>query len=325
MGRPGLDDPYWAPRESSAALDKVEVPILLVGGWQDLFLPPDARPVRAPARARARRRAHRSGPGPISDGRSAPPGSCRRETLAWLDEHLAGATGRTRPAPVHLRVTGSGGGWCRYGQWPPPTVPHERHLQPGGLLGVTPPAPEDDPVALFRYEPADPTPTVGGRLLAPPGGVQNQRKLESRADVVTFTSEPLTHDVEVQGVPVLEVRHSTDNPHADVFVRLSDVGRTSRNVTDAHLRLDPHRDRDEPLRIPLDPCAHRFAAGHRLRVLIAGGSHPRFARNPGTAQAPLDATSLEGSTHTVHGGTLTLPVVSDPGGSDLRDQTDGSR
>ena len=95
--------------------------------------------------------------------------------------------------------------------------------------------------------------------------------------------------------------HRTDNPHADLFVRISEVdpaGR-SRNVTEGYRRLDPDRDQNAPVRLPLLPIAHRFPAGSRIRVLIAGGSYPQYLRNLGTDENPGTGTKLVPSRHTI--------------------------
>ena len=42
----------------------------------------------------------------------------------------------------------------------------------------------------------------------------------------------------------------------------------------------------------MSATAHRFGAGHRLRVQISGGAHPRFARNTGTGDPQATATRL---------------------------------
>jgi len=34
----------------------------------------------------------------------------------------------------------------------------------------------------------------------------------------------------------------------------------------------------------LPDAAHRFLAGHRIRLQVSGGAHPRFARNLGTGE-----------------------------------------
>ncbi len=138
----------------------------------------------------------------------------------------------------------------------------------------------------------------------------DDRALAARADVLTFTGEPLTHDLDVVGTPGIELAHTTDNPHADLFVRISDVDAKGRshNVTETYRRLEPG-----PVRLTLRPAAHRFLAGHRVRVLIAGGSHPQFARNLGTGDNPGTGSDLKPCRHTIThdgtGNTLRLPVT----------------
>ena len=39
----------------------------------------------------------------------------------------------------------------------------------------------------------------------------------------------------------------------------------------------------------LPGAAHRFGRGHRIRLQVAGGAHPRFARNPGNGQVDAPA------------------------------------
>ncbi|MEV6826992.1 CocE/NonD family hydrolase C-terminal non-catalytic domain-containing protein [Amycolatopsis sp. NPDC051102] len=100
-------------------------------------------------------------------------------------------------------------------------------------------------------------------------------------------------ELEVLGSPVAELGHSSDNPFADLFVRLSEVdarGR-SRNVGDGFVRLGPSTAQGV-VRVELDPVAHRFARGSRLRLLVAGGSHPRWERNLGTGDDPATATTM---------------------------------
>jgi predicted acyl esterase len=69
--------------------------------------------------------------------------------------------------------------------------------------------------------------------------------------------------------------------------------------------------------LELDPVAYRFRAGSRIRVMIAGGSHPRFARNLGTGEAVISGRSMKSATHTVHHGeggvsSLRLPAGAQP-------------
>jgi putative CocE/NonD family hydrolase len=164
----------------------------------------------------------------------------------------------------------------------------------------------------FRYDPADPTPTTGGPLLSPSGGYRDDSRLAARDDVLAFTSAALTHDLYVYGNPVVELTHTSDNPHVDLFVRVSEVSQVgakgrSRNVSDGYRRLGA---KTETVRVELDGVAHRFRAGSHIRVLIAGSWFPRYARNLGTDEPVLTGRQSKPATHAVHYGRsrLLLPV-----------------
>ncbi len=163
----------------------------------------------------------------------------------------------------------------------------------------------------FTYDPSDPTPTVGGASLLN-GGYKDDSELAVRSDVVVFTGEPLTRPLEVLGTPAVSLAHSTDNPHADVFVRISEVepDGTSRNVTDGFVRLDPAAA-DGLIRIEFDPIAHRFSAHNRVRLIVAGGAFPRWERNLGTDDDPATSSRMAPSTRTIDltASTLVLPVA----------------
>ena len=100
---------------------------------------------------------------------------------------------------------------------------------------------------------------------------------------------------------------SSDRPCFDVFVRLCDVSPdgTSRNVCDRLVRLPaespdgmPGTVRSAVLR--LWPAAHRFRRGHRIRVQVSSGAHPRYARNPGTGESLGTARNLLPATQHVY-------------------------
>lgn len=58
----------------------------------------------------------------------------------------------------------------------------------------------------------------------------------------------------------------------------------------------------------MSSTAHRFAAGHRIRLQVSGGAHPRYARSPGTGETPVEATRLLPVHLTLHtGSALRLP------------------
>lgn len=216
-----------------------------------------------------------------------------RQALAWMTERLAGDGGaEDKPgAPVRVHVGGSAQ-WRDLEAWPPHDGSQAWYLNGGGALS------RDDHdrtgSSSFRYNPADPTPSVGGQLLSPEAGPRDNRAVEARPDVLVFTSEPLPETLDVLGPvrAVLHLRASTG--HAHVFVRLCDVdpqGR-SRNVTDGILRLTPGALAEEAVTVPMSSAAHQFAPGHRLRLQVSGGAHPRFARNTGTGEPLATATRL---------------------------------
>lgn len=300
------DDPFWAPTQLQTALERTEIPVLLLTGWQDLFLEQTLAQY-AHLRGRGVPVAVTIGSWSHSDmlTRGAP--TVLRESLAWLGTHLAGNRGADR-SPVRIHV--NNGGWLDLEEWPPPMPEQTRYLQPGGRLGDAVP-PDTAPASTFTYDPADPTPTVGGRLLSAEGGYRSDNKLADRSDVLTFTGDTLSQDIYLVGNPILELSHSCDNPHNDLFVRVSEVdakGR-SRNVSDGYRRGTAESG---TITIELDAVAHKFRAGSRIRVLVAGGSHPRFARNLGTGEPLITGSRLRPATHTVHLGSgasrLRLPA-----------------
>ena len=152
--------------------------------------------------------------------------------------------------------------------------------------------------------------------------------------MLSFTSATLTRDLYGYGNPVIELAHTSDNPNVDLFVRVSEVdvakGR-SRNVSEGYRRLGaPQRtvDGDETVSVELDAIAHRFSAGTRIRVVVAGSWFPRYARNLGTGEPVLTARQTKPATHAIHFGRsrLLLPVgapdpssdrVANPGGDSV--------
>ncbi|MGC5318844.1 CocE/NonD family hydrolase [Micromonospora arida] len=313
---------YWRTRVFADQVAKVQAPVVMVTGWHDIFLPAQ---LDDHAVLRAAGTPLRLVIGPWTHGSPGLFVAALREGLAWLDEHLPAAprspvpAGPARP-PVRIHVSGAGGSWRDLPDWPPPAVETAWYLQPGGELAARPPA-ASTPDAL-RYDPADPTPSLGGPLLvAQRAGPVDNRRVEARPDVLTYTSAPLTAPVEVIGPVRAEIHVHSDLPYLDVFVRLCDVDRRGRswNVCDGLVRVTPERfpaDASGALRIPVPlwPTAYRFAAGHRLRVQVSGGAHPRWARNPGTGEPLGTAVTLRAGWrqvlhHPAHPSALLLPIV----------------
>ena len=298
------DDPFWDRLRFPAALDRVSVPVLLLGGWQDIFLGQTLQQYRH-LRDRGVDVALTMGPWTHTDLLTKGLATSVRQTLDWLGPTWV-ARRHGAPARSTFSSTGRAGAICRPGHPRPPTICST--CNPAAAWVRLPRSPGPTPTT-FRYDPADPTPTTGGPLLSPNGGYADDSQLAQRADVLDFTGAPLPHDLYVYGNPIIELEHASDNPHADLFVRVSEVdpnGR-SRNVSESYRRLGAGQ---EAVSIELDGTAHRFTAGSRIRVLIAGSWFPRYARNLGTGEAVLTARQLKPATHFVHFGNsrLVLPI-----------------
>jgi len=299
MARPLRDDGFWSTRDYAADVGEVRAPVQFVGGWYDILAPWMLEDFAALQAAGGSTQlivgpwAHTS-PGLVGAG--------MREALAWLRAHLLGDERLVRPEPVRVFVTGEGEatGWRALESWPPPGT-GERRLWPAGAgrLRDAAPADGDGGADGYRYDPADPTPSLGGPLLLARRPVVDNGPLEARADVLTYTAEPLRDAVEAIGVARVELHLRAGTPHFDVFARVCDVDvdGVSRNVCDALARVDPasyDQAADGTWRVAFDlwPMGHRFAAGHRIRLQVSSGAHPRYARNPGTGEDPMTATEL---------------------------------
>jgi len=295
------EDPLWRPMRLGQALERVTVPVLLHEGWQDRFVEQMIEQYEILQR-RGVDVGLTIGPWTHVEVVTKGWGILMEETLDWLAEHLAGAGRRHRPNPVRIFVTGAQV-WRYLPEWPPATNEQLIYLHPNGLLGDTEPTPTAGP-SMFIYDPGDPTPAVGGRVINPAlGGHRDNRKLEQRDDVLTFTGPLLDEPLEVMGNPVVELVHGTDNPHADLFVRLCEVRENGRsiNVSDGFQRLEPERS-SGTIMLRLEALAHRFTPGTRIRLQISGGAHPRYARNLGTDEDPATSSKLASSRRTIFHG-----------------------
>jgi len=309
LASPAREDSYWVARDFAAGVGKVAAPVQLIGGWYDIFLPWMLEDFAA---LQAAGRAPQLLIGPWTHVAPGLLAAGMREGLAWLRAHLLGDERLLHPARVRIQITGerTGGGWRELSTWPPPGMTERRlRLAAGGELHETAPAgqPHDSvpprhipPMGeRYRYDPADPTPSLGGPVLLAREPVLDNRPLEARPDVLTYTTEPLPRTVEAIGPVRVEIFVRTSSPHFDVFARVCDVGTdgASLNVCDALARALPGRFEPGPdgsARVAFDlwPIGHRFAAGNRIRLQVSSGAHPRYARNPGTGEDLATATEM---------------------------------
>ncbi|WDT58241.1 CocE/NonD family hydrolase [Streptomyces sp. G7(2002)] len=307
MTHPDADDPYWHGASVAAAAEQAAVPTSVITGWHDVLADQNLRQF-----ARLRRAGGESSllVGPWTHTSALQQGwpEVFSESLAWLRAHLCGDRTGLRPTPVRVHVGGEDV-WRDLDDWPPAPATTAWFPAENGTLSRQDPV-ESGPLASFRHDPADPAPSVGGPLLSRSAGPRDNSAREAREDVLTFTGPPLTEPVDILGPVSARLRISTDTGHADVFARLCDVDPENRstNLCDGLVRLRTTGQAPSEVTVAMRATAHRFAAGHRIRLQVSAGAHPRYARNPGTGEPSAEATRFLPVHLTLHSGSaLMLP------------------
>jgi putative CocE/NonD family hydrolase len=306
---------FWTPTDHSKSVAELNTPASMVTGWYDLFLQAQLHDFKALSAAGNRTRIT---VGPWSHGEPASLKPMIADQVSWLAAHLLGDKAQLKQSPVRLFLQ-KADRWLDFDQWPPAeSKPRSVFLQPIGRLGDEESG-ESSPDE-FTYDPADPTPSVGGPLLTGKAKQRDNQPVEAREDVLVYTGEPLTRDLDVIGEVSATVHVRTDLGYADVFARLCDVDRSglSLNVTEGILRLRPGVDPADAdgvttAEITMDPTGYRFRRGHRLRVQVTGGAFPRFGRNHGTGEPTADAVTTKPCHFEVfhdaaHPSRISLPV-----------------
>ncbi|WP_082817307.1 MULTISPECIES: CocE/NonD family hydrolase [Micrococcales] len=317
-----------------------DVPSLNIGGWYDIFLQQTiddfsaAKARNVPASLLIGPWAHAATGNPVGDVNFGVMSSADvldlngglfETQLSWFDQWLKGAA-TNEEAPVKVFIMGSNR-WATMDSWPPPEAREvEWYLGSDGRLSTeaVPSTGSDD----YTYDPSDPVPTLGGALMADAGhrpGPIDQRPIEARADVLTFTSEPLEEDTEVMGRITAYLWAATSAKDTDFVVRLCDVHPDGRsiNLTDGVVRARYRGMEDgkgtpapvtpgEPVeyRIDLWSTANRFAAGHRIRVQVTSSNFPRWDANPNVEGDPFKAKDYNVAEQTIlHGGDTPSCIV----------------
>lgn len=284
-------DEFWAGIDHDGADLTRLPPVSMVTGWWDLFLPGQLRDYAA---IRAAGVTARITVGPWLHGEPGELKETVQRDVAWLDHHLNGGPPPSgAPVRVFLQQAGT---WLDFEAWPPSAAAGTAYyLRAAGAL--SPDAEPGEAAAdTFVYDPADPTPSAGGPLLQPPGKQVDNGAIEARPDVLTYTSNPFSADLDLVGPVSARIFVRTGRKHADLFVRVCDVDAkgVSRNIVDGIRRLSPQTvpaadvqvgdDGVLAVDVELYPTAYRVRAGHRLRVQVSGGAFPRYARNFGTPE-----------------------------------------
>lgn len=197
--------------------------------------------------------------------------------------------------------------WCCASAWPPREAQTlTLWLGPNGTLSTRRNKGTSSPDS-YTYDPEDPTPTVGGSIVSyvyRPGSV-DVSEVQKRSDVVTYTTEPLTDDLDVVGPLRLILYASSSAIDTDFVARLSDVFADGRVIQlQSSLLRARYRNPDfepqwlEPghiyrFEIDLWATANRFKMGHCLRLDISSADFPKFDRNANRGDelgSPVSAT-----------------------------------
>lgn len=339
-------EPLYDIVNLSTRYDSVKVPIFHVGGWHDIFIQGQINAFSGIQ--------ERGGPlaagyqrlliGPwVHDILSATCGEISfpkagildliGETLDWFNYWLKGEdTGIAQSSAVRYyimgdadQIDGPGNRWIEREDWPPPSTTTHYYLRSGGVLNPVVPG-DLEPPDEFDYDPENPVFTIGGRNLNIPAGSYDQRSVESRPDVLVYTTDPLMDSLVVVGRVTVTLWASSDVIDTDFTAKLCDVYPDGRSMLIADGIVQArHRNtiRGEEFLIPgeidkftidLWSTAIVFAPGHCIRLSISSSNYERFEKNPNTGE-PFRQNTTSQIAHQIvyhdseYPSALILPVV----------------
>jgi len=150
--------------------------------------------------------------------------------------------------------------------------------------------------STFICDPSDPSPTIGGATLhgSLDQGPFDQNSLDSRTDILTFSSATLTQDITISGQVSVDVYVSSDQADGDIAIRLTDVypNGNSMLITDGIQRLrfrnGDYTSSGEEFLTPGEvvmatielPFTHyTWKAGHQIKIYVSGNHAIRFNVN----------------------------------------------
>lgn len=234
--------------------------------------------------------------------------------LGFMDHWLKDAPAPDLP-PVRYYLMGEDR-WMDAQSWPPADATTVTFHLDGDTL-TREPAPQG--AESFTSDPADPVPTIGGTICCTGdpdqrAGPLDQRPIEGRDDLLVLTGPGLEEPLRIVGPMRARLFVSTDVPDTDLVVRLTDVAPdgTSLMIQEGALRLRYRDGFDAPalmqpgqvyeVTVDLRDIAYRVAAGHRLRLHIAGTSFPRLARNMNGGGDPYAEARPQVARITIHTG-----------------------
>jgi len=334
------DDDYWRGWKISDHYGEMNIKALHAGGWHDIFLKGSIANYTGMRRVSPASSSQRLLVGPWAHASTSPEGKIGDVTfgksavldmagaiLRWSDFALKGAENEyATGAPVRLFIMGENV-WRDEQEFPLARTKYTSYYLQRGTLSTS--TPGSEPPETFQYDPANPVPTIGGRLccgaqLAP--GPADQSPNESRPDVMVFSTPPLEHDVEATGYVRVKLYASTSAADTDFTALLADVEPSgyARFLTDGIIRARYRNSsaKAEPVEagkvyaydIDLWATGNVFKAGHRIRLYISSSNFPRFSRNFNTGEPVFGAVRMVTASQKIyhdaeHPSALILPVI----------------
>ena len=339
LKHPDYDD-YWKQWSIEDHYAKIQVPVLNLGAWYDIFLGGTIRNymrLKKEAGTEAARRGqrlmvyvggHAGGwtnrkVGAVDFGEKLP-FDVGEATLRWYDNLLKGvANGTDQEKPVKIFVMGKND-WRDEADFPLERAQSTRYylhsaksangLSGGGTLSVV--APAEEKPDQYVYDPENAVPTIGGPLCcgAPPTGIgpEDQRPAEARDDVLVFSTAAFTQSTEVTGPSVLDLYVSSSAVDTDFTGKLVDVWPSgfAQNLTEGILRLRYRNSQEKAelanpgevyhISVDLWATSNVFLPGHKLRLEVSSSNFPRFDRNLNTGEDQARATHMVRATNTIY-------------------------
>lgn len=313
------------------------VPTLHVGGWYDVFSRGQLRDFeRSLAGPRAESQFLMMGALDhfddelTADGRATDYLKERDQLPGFVDGYLAAAEeffdrfllGRDVEIP-RVRWHLGNDGWYESPSWPPPdartvvlhlvAVAEATRGPAGGGLSLE--ADDREATIGWTHDPANPVPSLIEDPWRPLLGLPDERLVDVRPDVLTFTGDEVRSPLDLAGPVRVALVVQADAPSTHVVARLCDVfpdGRTHVIVEGAALLSDPSHPR--PCEVDLGDTGYRVRTGHRLRLQVSASSFPRWVVHPGTGEDPFAAVATRTVAHRLHSGgphacTLTLTAL----------------
>lgn len=352
---PSPDD-YWRPYSPSYNYPQITVPVLNIGGWYDAFLWGTLQNyigMKKHGGSAAARQYGRLIIGPWTHGGftssyperefgpSASALACGLQGIhqRWYDRWLKGLeNGIEQEKPVKIFVMGLDQ-WREENDWPLSDALNCRYylhsngqansLNGDGMLSIN--QPEHEPADIYLYNPRRPVPSLGGQalLLGPNAvGPRDQHPVETRDDVLVYSTPPLEKSIEVTGPISLHIWVSSSARDTDFTGKLVDVFPDGRAIilTDGALRARYHKSMTEPellepahiyeLDLDLWATSNVFLHGHRIRLEVSSSNFPKLGRNTNTG-GTISSEGLDQCIPAVnymyhdkdHPSYLLLPVV----------------